>query len=137
MSPVEQIATSLEPHSPYSNKKQTVNIKKSQVILGGKYGKHCRKKRHLVSISNFSISHNVFLNCQHSDDSKSVPIRRMFKSLKSNTSLERLYIFNPFPHKNAFWRLCSKWSLKTLWQKEKMLKTSNFPFCDSVFNSFQ
>ena len=35
-------------------------------------------------------------------------------------------IINPFPHIDAFWRLCSRQLLKTLWQKKKLLKTSSF-----------
>ena len=42
---------------------------------------------------------------------------------------------NLFPHTDAFWCLCSKCLLKTLWQKEKLLIMSNFFFCNDVFNS--
>ena len=45
--------------------------------------------------------------------------------------------FNPFPHIDAFWCLCSKQLLKTWRQKKKLLKTSNFSFCHHVFNSVQ
>ena len=55
-----------------------------------------------------------------------------------------------FPHIDAFWRLCSRqlWKfhgknrenestiieyVKILWQKEKFLIMSNWPFCHSVF----
>ena len=43
---------------------------------------------------------------------------------------------NSFPHTDAFWRLCNVRLLKTLWQKEKLLKTSNLSFCYNVFNFF-
>ena len=42
--------------------------------------------------------------------------------------------FNPFPHIDAFWHLCSRRLSKTLWQKEKLLNTSNFSFA-KVFSS--
>ena len=42
-------------------------------------------------------------------------------------------IFNPFPNKPWFLRVCSTSLLKTLWEKEKLLVTSNFFFSNSVF----
>ena len=44
--------------------------------------------------------------------------------------------FNPFPNKPWFLRVCSTSLLKTLWEKEKLLVTSNFSFSRSVFYSF-
>ena len=41
--------------------------------------------------------------------------------------------FNPFPDKPWFLRVCSTSLLKTLWEKEKLLITSNFCFSCSVF----
>ena len=41
--------------------------------------------------------------------------------------------FNPFPNKPWFLRVCSTSLLKTLWEKEKLLVTSNFSFSHSVF----
>ena len=43
---------------------------------------------------------------------------------------------NPFPNKPYFLRVCSKNLLKTLWEKEELLITSNFSFSHSVFNPF-
>ena len=43
------------------------------------------------------------------------------------------FFFNPFPNKPWFLRVCSKSLLKTLWEKEKLLVTSNFSFSNSVF----
>ena len=40
---------------------------------------------------------------------------------------------NPFPNKPWFLRVCSTNLLKTLWEKEKLLVTSNFSFSHSVF----
>ena len=41
--------------------------------------------------------------------------------------------FNPFPNKPWFLRVYSTNLLKTLWEKEKLLVTSNFSFFRSVF----
>ena len=43
---------------------------------------------------------------------------------------------NPFPNKPCFLCVCSTSLLKTLWEKEKLLITSNFSFSHSVFYSF-
>ena len=42
-------------------------------------------------------------------------------------------LLNPFPNKPWFLRVCSTSLLKTLWEKEKLLVTSNFSFSHSVF----
>ena len=43
---------------------------------------------------------------------------------------------NPFPNKPWFLCVCSTSHLKTLWEKEKLLVTSNFSFSRSVFYLF-
>ena len=43
---------------------------------------------------------------------------------------------NPFPNKPWFLRVCCTRLLKTLWEKEKLLVTSNFSFSHSVFYLF-
>ena len=40
---------------------------------------------------------------------------------------------NPFPNKPWFLRVCSTSLLKTLWEKEKLLVTSNFSFLQQCF----
>ena len=45
-------------------------------------------------------------------------------------------LVNPFPSKPLFSRVCSTSLLKTLWEKEKLLTTSNFSFSLSVFYPF-
>ena len=45
-------------------------------------------------------------------------------------------IINQFPHNDTFWRLWDTSRLKTLWEKEKLLVTSNFSFSHSVFYLF-
>ena len=46
------------------------------------------------------------------------------------------YCINPFPNKPWFLRVCSISLLKTLWEKEKLLVTSNFSFSHRVFYPF-
>ena len=46
-------------------------------------------------------------------------------------------VFNPFPNKHWFLRVCSICLLKTLREKEKLLATSNFSFSHSVFYLFR
>ena len=46
------------------------------------------------------------------------------------------FVFNPFPNKPWFLRVCNTSLLKTLWEKEKLLVTSNFTFSCSVFYPF-
>ena len=48
-----------------------------------------------------------------------------------------LMCFNPFPNKLLFIRFCCTNLLKTLWEKEKLLVTSNFSFSHSVFYPFR
>ena len=45
-------------------------------------------------------------------------------------------MFNPFPNKPWFLRVCRKSLLKTLWEKQTLLVTSNFSFSHSVFYLF-
>ena len=46
-------------------------------------------------------------------------------------------LFIPFPNKPLFSRVCSTSLLKTLWEKEKLLVTSNFSLSRSVFYMFE
>ena len=45
-------------------------------------------------------------------------------------------LFNPYPNKPWFSCVSSTRLLKTLWEKEKLLVTSNFSFSHSVFYPF-
>ena len=51
----------------------------------------------------------------------------------TNSGRSRL---NSFPNKPLFSRVCRTSLLKTLWEKEKLLVTSNFSFSHSVFYPF-
>ena len=44
--------------------------------------------------------------------------------------------FKSFPNKPWFLRVCNTSILKTLWEKDKLLVTSNFSFSHSVFYPF-
>ena len=41
--------------------------------------------------------------------------------------------FNPFPNKPRFLRVCNTSPLKTMWEKDKLLVTSNLSLSHSVF----
>ena len=58
-----------------------------------------------------------------------------FITLFANTS--NLDQFNPFPHNNTFRSPWETSLLKTRWEKEKLLVTSNFSFTHSVFYLFR
>ena len=69
----------------------------------------------------------------------------MASGAENKSSLQENYFFNqgvlflslnPFPHNDAFWRPWETSLLKTLWEKEKLLVTSNFSFSHSVFYPF-
>ena len=50
--------------------------------------------------------------------------------------IAKAIFINPFPDKPWFLRVCSTSLLKTPWEKEKLLVTSNFSFSCSVFYPF-
>ena len=52
-------------------------------------------------------------------------------------SLYFIYHINPFPNKPLFLCVCSTSLLKTLWEKEKLLITSNFSISHNVFYPFE
>ena len=56
----------------------------------------------------------------------------MFLTLYTQFVVRNIYYpvlsFNPFPNKLCFLRVCSTSLWKTLWEKEKLLMTSNFSF---------
>ena len=63
--------------------------------------------------------------------SKVIPV-----SADKNEIFRNGSIVNPFPNKSLFLPVCSASLLKTLWEKEKLLVTSNFSFSHSVFYPF-
>ena len=95
-------------------------------ICVGKCGNHCWKMRKwwLPAFSPFPtmFSKECFL--------------KDVKSWDSVVNCVKHILFNPFPKKPWFVRVCSTSLLKTLWEKEKLLVTSNFSFSHSVFYPF-
>ena len=98
--------------------------------------KKLQEKEKLLIISNFSISQTAFYPFRG--------LSTIFFILKQNCCLQTLWVWkslnftvwervNPFPHSDTFWRLWETSLLKTLWEKEKLLVTSNFSFSHSVF----
>ena len=66
----------------------------------------------------------------------------LFQQCLLQPSFLRLYkkncsFFNPVLNKPWFVHVCSTSHLKTLWEKEKLLVTSNFSFSHSVFKCFE
>ena len=55
--------------------------------------------------------------------------------LTLNYSNETWNRFNPLLHRYSFWRINNRRLLKTLWEKKKLLITSNFSFSHNVFYS--
>ena len=64
------------------------------------------------------------------DQTQSIP---SIISFFHNDFLECERVINPFPNKPWFLRVCSSSLFKTLWEKEKLLITSNFSFSHSIF----
>ena len=62
-------------------------------------------------------------------------MHRIFDNFKIMSFVQDL-IVNPFPNKPWILRVCSTGLLKTMWEKEKLLVTSNFSFSHSVFHLF-
>ena len=57
----------------------------------------------------------------------------MSTDVLSHASKNCYIIVNLFPNKPCFLGVCSTSLFKTLWEKEKLLVTSNFSFFHSVF----
>ena len=82
---------------------------------------YCTENFNWNYVHTFASSHGVCVSC-------GVVVIAQYKQL--------FYLwqwFNPFPHINTYWRLCCRRLLKTMWQKEKLLKTSNFSFSHTFF----
>ena len=94
---------------------------------------HYSTQGEMLATSIFSFSHNVF----YSSRGFFVFLRLSFldfcQSFSIWTGLKFSHKFNPFPNKPWFLRVYSTSLLKTLWEKEKLLVTSNFSFSHSVF----
>ena len=58
------------------------------------------------------------------------------KPTLSSVNNENQHFINPFPNKPWFLPVCSTHLLKTPWEKDKLLITSNLSFSHSVFYPF-
>ena len=92
--------------------------------------------------------HNFLINTLASTNiNQSTPnLVKMYMTIRSRMrsimeligpELFEISALNPFPNKPWFLRVCSTSLLKTLWEKEKLLVTSNFSFSHSVFYPFE
>ena len=94
------------------------------------------EKEKLLIMSNFAFSHRVFqtlLLQKHKNMGLfEKGLRKIFLS-----SSNALNLVNPFPNKPGFLHVCSTCLLITLWEKEKLLVTSNFSFFHCVIYRFQ
>ena len=89
----------------------------------------------------FSFSLNVFFSYKHKNYLFNLSSANAFnlaqpKILLFGNELKTAQSFNPFPNKPWFLCVCSTILLKTLWEKEKLLVTSNFSFFHSNFYPF-
>ena len=91
----------------------------------------------LVTI--FSFFPQRFLPCQRHKSAFEQCINYCLQVLSIWTSLN-FFVWsrvNPFQNQPWFLHVCSISLLKTLWEKEKLLITSNFSFYHSVFYLFE
>ena len=110
--------------------------------------KNCEKRRNclLKAISPFLTMFSTLYDTYHN---VSYPIWHLVFNLNTLQNVVRnffqfgpvsnfvvRYRVNPFPNKPWFLHVCSTSLLKTLWEKEKFLVTSNFSFSNSVFYPF-
>ena len=73
-----------------------------------------------------NIGYHYFLHCPQC-------FRKCFLSGWFDQVVSQGCVINSFPNKPWFLHVCSTSLLKTLWEKEKLLITSNFSFSHSVF----
>ena len=117
--------------NPFPNKPCFLRVRSKSLL------KTLWEKEKLFVSSNFSFSHSVFYRFGEF----SVNIIKLESVVQTERICRRQfqYVFftiNPFPNKPCFLRVRSKSLLKTLWEKEKLLVSSNFSFSHSVFYRF-
>ena len=95
----------------------------------------CSKHSHLTPLATDSLASYI---------SSSSIIARVEMNMSNGVEMDiKIYYFtldkwiNPFPNKPWFLRVCSTSLLKTLWEKEKLVVTSNFSFSHGVFYTFE
>ena len=93
----------------------------------------------------FFSSHLFWKRCQGTVITLSLPVwcypAKTLKLCMTSSIIEdilfELGLFNPFPNKPWFLRVCSRSLLKTVLEKEKLLVMNNFSFSYSVFYAFR
>ena len=85
----------------------------------------------------FSLFYNVF-QMFHSPGNQKSGLCSIGLNMDNVTDTHDHHLkFNPSLHKYSFGRINNRQLLKTLWEKEKLLVTSNFSFSHNVFNSIR
>ena len=112
--------TKFGPDQIESTCRRQIKCNKKDSFCLWKSRKHCGKRGNCLC-KRFLLFPQCFQKASFPDTSKGVIV------------WERV---NPFPNKPWFLRVCCTSLLKTLWEKEKLLVTSNFSFSHSVFYSF-
>ena len=94
---------------------------------------------YLWAFSNFSFAYSIFYVFEELLIIFSIKFKivvcKLFQSGKILIFVVWIKV-NPFPHNDTFWHPWQTSLLKTLWEKEKLLVTSNFSFSHSVFFPF-
>ena len=99
----------------------------------GKDGKMMLKKKK-IDLNNLTADELRALGIDPNLSAKEIAKKLKVDALWYCIQIKKL--FNPFPNKRWFLRVRSTSLLKTLWEKEKLLVTSNFSFLHSVFYPF-
>ena len=86
------------------------------------------QKEKLHVLCNFFFCHYVFKKPSAAGASESVYMRERFNGNWYERLLQRHVYFNPLPHIDTFWPICSRRLLKTLQLKEKLLICAQFFF---------
>ena len=119
----------------FINLKTTICSIQREIIITSLFRKLTK-----VSMNNFKIDISRISDplemCKNLFVFKSLFINQF--EILSHVAVEALYrsYLNPFPNKPWFLRVCSTSLFKTLWEKEKLLVTSNFSISHSGFYPF-
>ena len=100
--------------------------------------KHCGKSRKMLAISIFFFTFPTMLSFLSSNSfRRSLLNKRFFEWRSLMQGVCKSFTTKPVPNNPWFLHVCSTSLLKTLWEKEKLLVTSNFFFSHSVFYTFE
>ena len=113
-------------------------VPKSKSSVEVKYQGHCFRKNGCL-LGHLCFTNTLFLyyTITTFNDSDRKPYENIWEKKGNLHFLLFPQTFNPFPIKPWFLPVCSIRLLKTLWEKEKLLVTSNFSFSHSIFYQFR